>query len=46
MHEVHRTPAGDRLVSAHSSGPDRIVLTDQSNADAWIASDVTVEPTR
>jgi hypothetical protein len=30
-------------VSAHRSGPDRIVLTEEDNTDGWIASDLIVE---
>ena len=32
------------VVTAHSSSPDRTVFTERGNADAWIASSLTVEP--
>lgn len=46
MHQAEppKAGAGDRLVTAHSSGPERTVLTERGNADAWIASDLVVEP--
>lgn len=31
-------------VSAHESRPGRIVFTERGNTDAWIASDLTVDP--
>ena len=31
-------------VSAHQSSPDRTVFTEDGNSDAWIATDLTVEP--
>lgn len=34
------------VVSAHTSAPDRTVLTEQGNTDGWIASDLAVEPAR
>ena len=34
----------DATVRAHESRPGRVVLTDTANADAWIASDLAVEP--
>ena len=32
------------VVTAHSSSPDRTVFTERGNADAWIASSLTIEP--
>lgn len=43
------TPVDDertRAVTAHRSSPDRVVFVEQNNADAWIATDVVVEPTQ
>lgn len=31
-------------VSAHCTTPERTVFTEQGNSDAWIASDLVVEP--
>jgi len=31
-------------VTAHRSSPDRVVFVEQNNSDAWIATDLTVEP--
>ena len=33
-------------VTAHTSAPDRTVLTERGNTDGWIASDLAVEPAR
>ncbi|WP_229122856.1 hypothetical protein [Halapricum desulfuricans] len=33
-------------VSAHSPTEERTVFTEDGNADAWIATDTTVEPPR
>jgi len=30
-------------VTAHTSAPDRTVLTERGNTDGWIASDVAVD---
>jgi hypothetical protein len=32
------------LVSALRTSPDRVVFTENGNADGWIATDHTVEP--
>jgi len=31
-------------VTAHESRPGRVVFTEADNCDAWIASDLTVDP--
>lgn len=31
-------------VTAHQSSPDRIVFIEEDNPDAWIATDLTVDP--
>lgn len=36
----------DPAVSAHRTSPDRTVFTEQGNSDAWIASDLVLEPER
>ncbi|MFB6308240.1 MAG: hypothetical protein ABEH35_02830 [Haloarculaceae archaeon] len=34
---------GETTVTAHNSSPDRTVFTEKDNADAWIATDLTVD---
>lgn len=34
------------LVTAHQTAPGRTVLTERGNADAWIASDLTIDTDR
>jgi hypothetical protein len=34
------------LVKAHSTTAERTVFTESGNDDGWIATDLTVEPTR
>jgi hypothetical protein len=38
--------AGDERVpvTVHRSSPDRVVFVEQNNPDAWIATDLTVDP--
>jgi len=41
-----RPTAGDseqRAVTAHRCSEDRVVFVEQDNADAWIATDTTVD---
>jgi hypothetical protein len=35
--------AAEPLVTAHSCTPERTVFTEEGNADAWLATDLTVE---
>jgi hypothetical protein len=44
-----QSPEGESVgdgptVRAHESRPGRIVFTEQGNTDAWIATDLTVDP--
>ncbi|MEF8822233.1 MAG: hypothetical protein V5A52_08135 [Halovenus sp.] len=33
----------DRVVTVHSSSPDRAVFTEKDNTEGWISTDYTVE---
>jgi hypothetical protein len=34
----------ERAVTVHRSTSDRVVFVEQDNSDAWIATDLSVEP--
>jgi hypothetical protein len=38
--------SAEPIVTAHGTAPGRTVLTERGNADAWIASDLTVDADR
>lgn len=41
--QAGEAPIDDLVVSAHSTTPDRTVLTEHDNADGWIASSLTLD---
>jgi hypothetical protein len=42
---VDGTPE-EPVVSVHETAPERVVFTEEGNADGWIATDITVERSR
>lgn len=46
LHGETEPDADESVVRAHESRPGRIVFTEAGNTDAWIATDLALDPER